>query len=190
MNPIKYRAEALVGRKFGRLFVISVTHKKKYGRRYRWALCKCDCGKTKSVRIWHLLHGGCKSCGCSQGNVVHGLARRGFEKQNKSEYMLWCTAKARAKKKGIPFSIDVTDIKIPDKCPLLGLVLKRNKNKRGPNSPSLDRINPAGGYVLNNVWVISWRANRAKADLSFEELKRLVENLEKITIEKAISETR
>lgn len=46
------------------------------------------------------------------------------------------------------------------------------------NSPSLDIIIPSKGYVKGNVWVISNRANRAKSNLSLEELKTLVYNLE------------
>lgn len=47
--------------------------------------------------------------------------------------------------------------------------------KNSPNSPSLDRIVPERGYVRGNVVIVSFRANRAKSDLTIAELKQLVE---------------
>lgn len=88
-------------------------------------------------------------------------------------------ARGRAKKiPGLPFSIEVTDFEITSHCPLIGILLKRN-DKMGPsnNSPTLDRIVPALGYVKGNVWVISAKANRMKNDASLEELELLVKNL-------------
>jgi hypothetical protein len=64
---------------------------------------------------------------------------------------------------------------IPDHCPILGLPLYRNVGGRaqGPNSPTIDRINPALGYVRGNVRVISARANSIKSDSTPEELLRV-----------------
>lgn len=35
-------------------------------------------------------------------------------------------------------------------------------------------MNPKGGYTLDNVQVISWRANRLKVDASINELEMLI----------------
>jgi hypothetical protein len=69
----------------------------------------------------------------------------------------------------------VEDIVIPLHCPVLGLPLYRNSGgaAQGPNSPSLDRIDPALGYVQGNVKVISSRANAIKSNASPEELLRV-----------------
>lgn len=55
----------LTGMKFGKWTVIELTDK---GNRKetRW-LCKCDCGKIKSVDSACLRNGKTKSCGCSSG---------------------------------------------------------------------------------------------------------------------------
>jgi hypothetical protein len=37
------------------------------GRRYRAALCRCDCGKRVTPRISSLTSGDARSCGCSRG---------------------------------------------------------------------------------------------------------------------------
>lgn len=88
-------------------------------------------------------------------------------------------AKQRAKKNGLPFNITPDDVIIPDRCPLLGIVLKRSRKNRGPsdNSPTLDRIHPEKGYVKGNVWVISAKANRIKTDANLNEINELVVNL-------------
>lgn len=90
------------------------------------------------------------------------------------------SAKQRAITKGLDFDIEISDFEIPDLCPLLNIKLNNHVGEQllQDDSPSLDRIIPSRGYVKGNVWVISNRANRAKSNLSLEELKILVHNLE------------
>lgn len=85
-------------------------------------------------------------------------------------------ARARAKKQGVPYRLTPEDIVIPLYCPVLGTKLAQSLGSKGPgdNSPSLDRVVPARGYVPGNVVVLSNRANRAKSDLSIDELEALV----------------
>lgn len=87
-------------------------------------------------------------------------------------------AKARAKKKGIPFDITIEDFILPEKCPLLEIPLTVGYGNSQENSYSLDKIIPDLGYVKGNVWVISNKANMIKNNASLEELKLLVKNLE------------
>lgn len=90
-------------------------------------------------------------------------------------------AKRRAKKKNLPFDIDKDYIRsiVPSHCPILGMPLEWSAHRGGqgplPNSPSLDRIDPAKGYIKGNVWIISHRANQIKSDASHDELKRVTE---------------
>lgn len=79
-------------------------------------------------------------------------------------------AKQRAKRAGVPFDIALDDIVIPDTCPILGIPLKIAPRTPTDNSPSLDRIFPARGYVRGNVAVISFRANAIKNSASINEL--------------------
>lgn len=97
-------------------------------------------------------------------------------RKNNPVFCLMEGARNRAKKKGIPFELDYSDIIIPEFCPILGIPLFRNEGKTAcPNSPSLDRVNPDLGYVKGNVQVISHRANTIKNDASIEELLAVVE---------------
>lgn len=89
------------------------------------------------------------------------------------------TAKNRAKYRNVEFSITEKDLSLPDKCPLLGIVLKVNADKSGYNSYSIDRIDNTKGYIAGNVWIISNRANLLKNNASLKELELLVKNLKK-----------
>src|SRR6266446_762437 len=80
------------------------------------------------------------------------------------------SAKTRAKELGLPFNLCDADVEIPERCPVLDIPLKFNKGKRGPDSPSIDRIRPEKGYVRGNVAVISMRANAIKTNATAEEL--------------------
>lgn len=86
---------------------------------------------------------------------------------------MWQRAKQRAKRLGREFNLRPEDIVIPEVCPVLGLRLVTHKGKSGafPDSPALDRIDNARGYTLDNVRVISQRANQMKGDASAEELR-------------------
>jgi len=56
------------GDKFGRLTVIAEVHKAAAdGKRYRAAVCRCDCGRQTTSHISSLISGGARSCGCSRG---------------------------------------------------------------------------------------------------------------------------
>lgn len=95
--------------------------------------------------------------------------RRNYNAAN-PERTLVTAARHNAKENRVPFLLEVSDIKIPEVCPVLGIPLVRTGGKRTSNSPSLDRIIPELGYVKGNVIVISWRANRIKSDASIDEL--------------------
>lgn len=88
------------------------------------------------------------------------------------------SARSRARSKNLDFNIDVSDIELPEVCPLLGIPLSINASNK-EFSYSLDRIDSSKGYVRGNVWVISDRANRLKNNATLEELDMLVTNLKK-----------
>lgn len=87
---------------------------------------------------------------------------------------IYYAAKNRALNEGLPFNIEIDDIVIPEKCPVLGITLKTGDGIPQDCSPSLDKIDPALGYTKLNIWIISFRANAIKRDASLEELELLV----------------
>lgn len=88
------------------------------------------------------------------------------------ERLMLNSARARAKKAGLMFNIDLKDVIIPEFCPYLGV---RFETGVGTNlyqryAPSLDRIDNSKGYVKGNVEVITRQANTMKNSASKEEL--------------------
>lgn len=81
-------------------------------------------------------------------------------------------ARKRALSAGLPFKLKREDIIIPIKCPVLGISLTIG-GSRSASSPSLDRIDPEGGYVPGNIRVISDRANRLKSNRSLSHIRKL-----------------
>lgn len=82
-------------------------------------------------------------------------------------------ARDRSKRAGCECLLSKDDILIPDVCPVLGLPLEVIGGKFSDNSPTLDRIDNNKGYTKGNVLVVSWRANRLKADATLQELRMI-----------------
>ena len=95
------------------------------------------------------------------------------KKLENPELYMWRRAKARAKKAGLEFSIEVEDIFIPKNCPVFGFKLEFNIGGFKDNSASLDRIDNSKGYVKGNIQVISYKANAMKNSATFEEVEKL-----------------
>lgn len=77
------------GQIFGKLTALEPLGEKRYGQ-HLW-LCRCECGRYKTVAIGalHLGLGGTKSCGCLLGRQpVHGMT-------NTSIHSRWCSIHAR-----------------------------------------------------------------------------------------------
>lgn len=86
--------------------------------------------------------------------------------------------KSSAKSRGIEFNLtksDLYDIDIPLTCPILGIPLIFSRGGVSDNSVSYDRIDNSKGYTIDNLMIISYRANRLKSDASLNEMKLLAE---------------
>ena len=172
----------LTGRKFGRLTIAWVSGRGTAGpgigaRKFpqiQW-LCFCECGGFISVPVGNLNSGNSKSCGClhdelaAQRLTTHGMA-------GTAEQSMWTMAKIRARRKELPFTITIHDIIIPEFCPMLGIPIIRALEKLNDNSPTLDRREGHKGYVKGNIRVISYKANRAKSNLTLDEMRLMVQN--------------
>jgi hypothetical protein len=116
-----------------------------------------------------------------------------YRKKKRSRYgsspkHLWLDKVLMAKKVPVLERHRILEVlHLPDRCPVLGYELKyvsgRAKGDKGagegcfgsssPDSPSIDQIKPGQGYVLGNIQVISWRANRLKSDSTPEEMMKI-----------------
>lgn len=128
-------------------------------------------------------NGQCLMCGCEYSEDAFYPSNKSRCKKccsthNSSFYeieqKLWYGARCRARKFNREFDIEVTDIVIPDKCPVLGLPMISTKGTTGDTSPTLDRIDSSKGYTKGNIAVISWRANRLKSNGTLEDFEKIV----------------
>lgn len=88
----------------------------------------------------------------------------------KYEIFILNRCRKRAKNKDIECNIELSDIVIPKICLVLGIPLIRGKDKASINSPSVDRIDPNGGYTKGNIQIISNLANMMKNNATPEQL--------------------
>ena len=142
---------ALVDEKFGKLTVLKEEVILKSGKTRVYATCKCECGGEKTCDRSGLTTGRTTSCGCVRRETTITF--------NKTKKKPEGTLKRDDRRYNMFHNVSTND-------------------KRSPNNPSLDQINPGKGYTLDNIQVISSRANWLKADATLQELKTLVENLE------------
>jgi hypothetical protein len=82
-------------------------------------------------------------------------------------------SRKRAREKKLEFNLKKNNIYIPTFCPILGIKLEPSKEQFAHSSPSIDRIDNNLGYVVNNIRIISNRANILKKHATFEEYEKL-----------------
>jgi hypothetical protein len=163
------RSADLTGQRFGRLTVMRRLPQPD-GR----CECRCDCGAATLVDPRNLKSGNTLSCGClmrelsAERLTTHGMT-------GTPEHQLLRGARSRATMLGLPCTITLEDIHIPDVCPALGIPLVRATGVMKASSPSLDRLRPSEGYVPGNVVVISELANRIKQNCTSAQVRAVGE---------------
>lgn len=115
-------------------------------------------------------------------NYQRDYYRRNREKiSRKRKADIWADrlsgARKRAKELGMEFNItrEYLDSIYVSHCPILGIELSYVNDRIYPNSASIDRIDNSIGYVVGNIQILSYKANRIKGDASIEELIRFAD---------------
>lgn len=108
-------------------------------------------------------------------NNIKLLALSKYKHVHALKQNLYRSAKKRAIAKELEFNIELKDIHIPKKCPILKVPLICSTRY----SPSIDRIYPNKGYVKGNIAVISTLANSMKANATPKELLIFAKNIKK-----------
>ena len=105
--------------------------------------------------------------------------RRQYERSSSAmtrERRMFYSSIARAQRKGIEYSLTMEDLVIPHECP----VFNKPFEDSGEYIPSIDRIDPNKGYIINNIAIISLRANRIKNDGTAEEHRQIAQWLDDV----------
>ena len=70
-----------------------------------------------------------------------------------------------------------------ERCEVTGLKFDltigtgKRRGRRNPYGPSIDRIDPDGGYTWDNCQVVLWMLNAAKGSWSMDDLMKMAEAL-------------
>jgi hypothetical protein len=99
----------------------------------------------------------------------------------KRKLNLVSSARARARKMGVPTDLDARKIQWPEHCPVIGIAFNWASQEDNPDvmsRPSIDRIRPGGGYTLDNVQIISFRANMIRGNATPAELRAVADYME------------
>lgn len=151
----------LANKKFGRLIVIELEGRNKWGNlRY---LCGCDCGNTKIVLGKHLISGATKSCGCFRKEQIkkkltkHGKCSIG---RSSKIYRAWTSMTQRCTNPSNGGYIDygARGIKVCDRWSVFENFL--TDMGEVPEGCQLDRINNNLGYCKSNC---RWATRKQQA---------------------------
>src|ERR1044071_6779273 len=141
--------ESLIGRRFGKLVVISFVGKK--GRQPYWR-CLCDCGRIKEIYRGHLIRGFTKSCGCYWRDIMTTHAMTGT-----SEYHAWTKMKRRCSNPDIPgyYNYGGRGIKVCKRWTNSFAHFFADMGKKPTRRHEIDRKNNSRGYYPSNCrWVL------------------------------------
>jgi len=165
----------LTGQKFGKLMVVSVSHKNKTNN-YLWH-CTCDCGTNKIISNNSLIQG-TQSCGCLNRQPP-GIAAKN---------QLYSRYKSSANKRKFEWNLTYEDFSklTQENCFYCNLSPKQihasHDNKNGVDYiyNGIDRKDNSKGYLPNNCVPCCRLCNYAKRDISYdawiEWLKRITKN--------------
>jgi hypothetical protein len=177
------RVHNLAGKRFGKLVVVRMCPHATYDR-VHW-VCRCDCGKEKTVRAASLVAGdksvATRSCGCMSMRERPGCASPHWQGYGDIPKSYFTRLKQRAKVSGSRVGITMKDAWLKflsqrRKCALSGTPLTIGSAAK-PGNASLDRIDSMHGYVPGNIQWVDKRVNTMKMALpetEFIQLCRLV----------------
>ena len=171
-NLLSIRSSAILENKaFGYLTVVKRIGSDKH-RKVIWE-CKCKCGKICEVTTGQLVSGKTTSCGC-----YHKETCGRFSGYKEISGAYWGSVKDAATRREIEFDLPIENawdlfVHQDRKCSLSGVELSFARNYKKDivkQTASLDRINSAKGYTIDNVQWIHKTLNKVKWTLSNEEL--------------------
>lgn len=112
-------------------------------------------------------------------NQEHPSSRTGskWSASKCPSYSLWASAKHRAEKKGLPFTLRLSDVvemvSESSTCPVLGTPFCWTNKGIKDNSPTLDKFVPELGYTKENTRLISFLANRIKTNANSDQVGKV-----------------
>jgi len=181
-----------IGKRVGRLVVIEedlsknvVSTNNGYTRKIRYYICQCDCGNIVSVRRDLLGNSKkqTKSCGCLQREIFIGInKKRRLPIGVKPLNQLIHSYKLRSKNGNYEYALTREEFVklIGEKCYYCGNLPKKQQWGEWKRQNDflifngIDRVNPHGGYTMDNVVTCCSDCNYAKSDFLQSEFFDLI----------------
>lgn len=186
MVKTKSKFRKLDGQRFGRLTVLTRDWEKTTPDN-RWKvywLCRCDCGREKSVRAEHLKNSGpgnhTNSCGCLQKEIAakNGRLNR-LPTEEAACRTLYQLYKKRITTKGLPFTLARASFDTLLKQPCYYCNTEPSNVFRHQHDKTttflyngIDRLDSSKGYEQSNVVASCATCNYAKLDTPLTEFLR------------------
>jgi hypothetical protein len=182
------RYKDLVGKRFGRIIVLSRNGRNKH-RSAIWK-CLCDCGNIFNAVGSRLIRGDTKSCGCIKKemdiNKMAFIHKNGLRKNR--EFLpnggaaftyLYCSYKHVAKIKNLEFNLSREDFQkiIKSNCYICGSEPKTTAKTISGSAyvyNGIDRVDNNKGYILTNCEPCCERCNKAKLAYSLDDFKNFL----------------
>jgi hypothetical protein len=168
----------IIGKRFGRLEVLTDNVKIEEDRHEKYCICKCDCGTIKMIQRRSLIRNFTESCGCLRNQYNSILQIKEYTEFN----AIFCEYRLQAKKRNLKFDLSKEEFKklIESNCYYCGSEPSNTKirNKNLLYS-GIDRINNNEGYNIYNCVPCCKICNRAKTNLSYEEFINWINKIKK-----------
>ncbi len=169
----------LTNKKFGKLTAIC---KDNFVKKTKW-ICKCDCGKSKSIAAQHLIANKTKSCGCNYDKYSNRI--------NASLHRYFTEYKVNAKSRKYNFNLLFLDFKtiIFNNCyycnsPPNRIFTTKTKRQESIKVNGIDRLDNGQYYSIDNCVACCSDCNYAKQSKTKDEFLELVNKIYKNRIEK------
>jgi len=153
-----------VGDKFDKLTIIGFNPQEP-----RRATCRCECGNIVEVRSDVLSNNKTNNCGCAP----RGLWRGGMIPSG-----LYHNILSNAKTRGLRVDVTLDQLwtlfqKQGEKCALTGIHLTLDPRTGKPSTASVDRIDSAKAYTLDNIQWVHKDINMMKRNIPQERFLEL-----------------
>jgi hypothetical protein len=152
-NVSKKLRKDLIGKRFGKLLVISPSHS--VDGKWWWD-CLCDCGQIIKARGYSLTSGQTQSCGCLRDEITTNRNKnnRWTDRKKIKLNQVFLSYKIAANKRGLKFELskELFEQLIFGNCFYCGCEPKNETiGEKGIKCNGIDRVDNTVGYIESNV---------------------------------------